>query len=120
VAEELPARPLEAWESSSRGPYVTIRPGGVLDGTVTLTATGRAGPALCPFAVRADGEQVRPGLRELVRGGVADALRDDRSAAVRQAPGRRDRHTAVRAGSGDRDEPIERAAGPDRQVRRRG
>jgi hypothetical protein len=33
----------EAWETSASGPYVTIRPGGPLDGLVTLTATGSDG-----------------------------------------------------------------------------
>ena len=35
--------PLEAWESSAAGPYLTIRTGGPLDGLVTLTATGHDG-----------------------------------------------------------------------------
>jgi hypothetical protein len=36
-------RPLEAWETSAGGPYVTIRTGGPLDGLVTITATGSEG-----------------------------------------------------------------------------
>jgi hypothetical protein len=35
-------RPLEAWETSAEGPYLTIRTGGPLDGLVTITATGIA------------------------------------------------------------------------------
>jgi hypothetical protein len=36
-------RPLESWESSAPGPYLTIRTGGPLDGLVTITATGSEG-----------------------------------------------------------------------------
>jgi hypothetical protein len=38
-----PERPPEAWETSATGPYVTIRPGGPLNGLVTITATGSEG-----------------------------------------------------------------------------
>jgi hypothetical protein len=36
-------RPLEAWETSVPGPYLTIRTGGPLGGLVTITATGSEG-----------------------------------------------------------------------------
>jgi hypothetical protein len=63
------------------------------------------------------GELIGRGLRELVRGGVADTFRSRRRTEVRHAPGRLNDHAALGAGRGQCHDTIKWAAGANGHVR---